>query len=217
MQDSQPTVNQKSPFSFSLLNFLLGTALLVAVISHVVASRQLNQVNAEVRKLRAELGFLNIEDPKKGYVIYVPQLEQNSYLFRIYLPPGHSYSRRFDLESKTQHGVSSNGGSGTIGESGEMTLLVKIFKNEAGEIQLAMQGLGSGSSMRFAKDSAIAAMSHSTRASTAPSKESKAFELGERVELLSLEVVKVGEPPAKDILKIWLEDTSAPPANVAGP
>ncbi len=125
MDETTSSPPARPNLSFSLLNLLLGSALLVTVISHVVASRELNQVKTEVRRLRTELGYLDIKDPKKCYVTNVPQMEQGSYLFRGYLPPGHAYSRRYSVKSNTQYGESNLGGSSSISESGELTIRAK--------------------------------------------------------------------------------------------
>jgi hypothetical protein len=63
----------------------MASALLVTVISHLVASRDLGNVRAEIKRLRGEMGYLEIKDPKKCYVVYVPQMKQREYLYRLYL------------------------------------------------------------------------------------------------------------------------------------
>jgi hypothetical protein len=210
MEDSKPAVKSNNRFAFSLLNLFLGSALFVAVLSHVVASRELHQIKAEVKKLRTELGYLDIRDPKKCYVTYVPQLEEGAYLFRIYLPPGHGYSRKYSVESKSKNGESKVGGVGSISESGELTIRAKFYRDEAGATRLTISGSGSTSNFNCALDSALASSSRGSTTATAPSNETKEIEPGDPIELLSMTVEKSGEPEIRDTIKLWLEDSSAP-------
>lgn len=213
MVESTATSNTRPRLSFSLLNLLLGSALPVAVISHVVASRELNLLKSEVRRLRTELGYLDIKDPKKCYVTSVPQLEQGLYLFRVYLPPGHGYSRRYSVKSKTQFGESIMGGSSSISESGELTFRAKIYRDESGEMQFAVSGSGSQSRSRFGPETAIGSASTSSTAATPPSNETREIAPGLPIELLTLEVEKSEDNKIRDSIKIWLEDASHPLAN----
>lgn len=213
MVESSASTSTRPRLSFSLLNLLLGSALLVAVISHVVASRELNTLKSEVRRLRSELGYLEIKDPKKCYVTSVPQLEQGLYLFRVYLPPGHAYSRRYSVKSKTQYGESSMGGSSSISESGELTFRAKIYRDESGDMQLVISGAGSQSRSRFGAETAIGSSSTSSTAATPPSNETREIEPGLPIELLTLEVDKSDDSKIRDSIKFWLEDASHPLPN----
>jgi len=201
-----PEIHPRSPrLSFSLLNLLLGSALLVAVISHVVASRELNQLKAQVRKLRNELGYLEIADPSKCYARNVPQLEDQSYLFRIYLPPGKRYELRNKLVSKTPFGLANSQGGGTIAESGELTVRCKLYRNEAGDIHISIQGPGMGAEKRIGGNSAFSVASKSIVAQTPPSDESKEYDPNAPIPLLTLKATSSDAPNVSDDFTLWLQ------------
>jgi hypothetical protein len=128
---------------FSLLTILLLTALVACGFTIWQLWREVRPLRAEVARLRAEVGQLTIEDTDKAYAIQVHTFDDDTWKWRIYLPPGRKYSlhtrsgnlpspvgitRNEWLEAVTRHGVGSSS-SGT-GLSGEYTLEAKLVQQD---------------------------------------------------------------------------------------
>ena len=79
----------------SLLTALLLTTIAGMALVIVQLFRQVEPLRAEVRRLRAEQGYLNIADPEKAYVVagFGEPLRFGAIgrIWRIYLPPGDHY------------------------------------------------------------------------------------------------------------------------------
>ena len=127
----------------SLLTLLLLTAIAAMAIVIAQLWREVGPLRAEVRRLRSEVGYLTIEDPTKAYAISVPTFEENSWRWRIFLPPGRMYAlneRSGRLPAPSQHpgdewfdAVKRHGsGSSSSGSnlSGEFTLEAKLIKQD---------------------------------------------------------------------------------------
>jgi hypothetical protein len=154
---------QTRPFrggpQFSLLTILLLMALVASGITIVLLWREVGPLRAELRSLRTELGFLNIEDPTKAHAIALQTSETRIWKWRIYLPPNVKYryacySGRLPDPQKLAgpawfdrviNGGVGSGISGTM-NSGEFTLEARLVKE--GE-QWQLRTLGSGGNGGF--------------------------------------------------------------------
>lgn len=77
---------------FSLLTFLFLTTIVAMAIVLMMQWREMGPMHAELRRLRAETGQLAIDDPQKAYAIAIPMVDDDTWRWRIYLPPGRRYA-----------------------------------------------------------------------------------------------------------------------------
>jgi hypothetical protein len=77
---------------FSLLTMLLLMILAACGITIWQLWSEVGPLREENRRMRAELGLLTIEDPKRAYAINIPTFEDDLWKWRINLPPGNQYS-----------------------------------------------------------------------------------------------------------------------------
>jgi hypothetical protein len=90
-----------SLFAAFLLTTIVGMAMVVAL-----QWREIGPLRTEVRRLRSELGYLTIDDPKRACAVSVPSFEDDTRKWRIYLPVGGQYSicsRSGNLPSRPGH------------------------------------------------------------------------------------------------------------------
>jgi hypothetical protein len=81
---SAAPVSKRPRWSFSLLSLLLATGLLLAVISHVRTSRQLEDY-------RAKSDALEIESPQRIHVRRMNHTNLTLWRWRVFLPEGQRY------------------------------------------------------------------------------------------------------------------------------
>jgi hypothetical protein len=79
----QPRISLLTAF---LLITIVGLAIVVALQWH-----ELRPLRADNRRMRDELGYLNIDDPTKAYAIQLKTLGNEAWKWRIYLPLGGKY------------------------------------------------------------------------------------------------------------------------------
>jgi hypothetical protein len=95
MDEPQPVSTRAWRPRVSLLTALLLLTIVAMAIVIVQVFRQLDPLRAEVRRLRAEQGYLSIDDPQKAYVVkgFGEPLRFGGIgsLWRIYLPPSEHY------------------------------------------------------------------------------------------------------------------------------
>jgi hypothetical protein len=201
---TQQADSAKPRYTFSLLNLLLGSALLVAVISHVVASRELGQLRSDVKRIRNEMGYLEITDRSKCYVNSFHQLEPGRYVFHIYLPPGHRYVRKYSITETLKGSDHTQTFASPITESGEFTLQVIVFRDRAGAPQVRMRGLGDDGLFPLGMNSAFAAPSNFSE--KVPSFSNLEIRRGDPFRLLTLHALKEGTANHRSIFHLWLEE-----------
>lgn len=68
------------------------TTIVGLLIVIVQQWREIGPLRAEVRRMRNELGYLLVDDPSRAYVIGMRSFENDSWKWRIYLPPGGKYA-----------------------------------------------------------------------------------------------------------------------------
>jgi len=93
------------PVRFSILTLLLLTAIVALTITVVQFYRELTPLRAEVKQLRDETGQLTIEDPTKTHAIRLPTENDEPRRYRVYLPPGRTYSLNYQVNRIPEQGV----------------------------------------------------------------------------------------------------------------
>lgn len=118
----------KSP-RFSLLTLLLlGT---IAGLSFAVwkLGSQVRPLKEEVKRLRAEVGELHIEDPTKLHAMQVETDNELEWKWRIWIPAGMKYKVRSADGEIPDEGFPGSGGSIYIRESGEHVIRYVITRD----------------------------------------------------------------------------------------
>src|SRR5258708_5153760 len=77
---------------FSLLTATLLITIAAMAIVIALLWREVGPLRAQVKSMRTELGMLNVDDPTRVHVIQIGTSEEHHNKWRIYLPPGGSYS-----------------------------------------------------------------------------------------------------------------------------
>lgn len=77
---------------FSLLNALLLMTIVGLTIGLVQLWKEVGPLRDANRRMRTELGLLNVEDSKLAYAISLPTFEDDSWKWRLYLPAGSNYT-----------------------------------------------------------------------------------------------------------------------------
>jgi hypothetical protein len=106
-----PSTYFKFP-QFSLLR-LVALVTIVALAVGLFASARRNarlaarnqQLAAENKDYRNELGIFEVEDPTKIHAIRVPTEDDEPQRYRVYLPPGLRYTRCYKVNGIPEHGV----------------------------------------------------------------------------------------------------------------
>jgi len=98
----------------SLAWLLTAMACLAVVVSHVstswrlrTAQQTIRRQQAGLRTLRDELGVFEVSDRTKAHVLFVRQLEDKAWRWRVYLPPGR-YQMKWAIDAIPQEGLSSD-------------------------------------------------------------------------------------------------------------
>src|SRR3954462_9081750 len=76
---------------FSLLTVILLMTVVGLTIIVAMFWREIGPLRADNRRMRDELGYLNIDDPTKAYAVQLKTLGDDTWKWRIYLPPGGKY------------------------------------------------------------------------------------------------------------------------------
>lgn len=203
-----PAVDRRSPrrpFTFTTVNLVLVSALLVTFISHIFASRELHELKAlekEVQKLRGELGYFEVDDPTKCYVVCAPQTEKDTFTFRLYLPPGHKYVWNSSYSLHESHPVKGDG---------MLNYSVRIDRSNSELLQLYEGGLGHWSAVPL--DSLKTSQPRSKQFFTFHPehyKNRRELKAGEPIKLLSIGFINENRPIKHDRIEIWLEEPGNP-------
>jgi hypothetical protein len=73
---------------FSLRGFLAMVGVIGLLISNTIAVRELSEIRGENRRLRDELGYLNIDDPSQVHVAAARSQDELQWRWRVYVPEG---------------------------------------------------------------------------------------------------------------------------------
>jgi hypothetical protein len=88
MDSSDSAVIGKLRFRFGIFDMFMLVTLAIVFASHIVTSRELRQIKVERRRIREEIGYLNVDDKSKAYIRPVPSTDPLTWKTRIYLPKG---------------------------------------------------------------------------------------------------------------------------------
>ena len=84
-------MNAPSRFQFSLRTLLILTISVGALIGLFITRVENAKLHEENHAMREELGYLDIKDPKTGWVRAVPVTDTNHFRFRVYVPRAGKY------------------------------------------------------------------------------------------------------------------------------
>ena len=99
---------------YSLRWLLAATAFLAVFGSHLNTSLNLRRAQqaiaeqqAELKRLRSELGIFAISDPAKAHVLFVSQPEDKLWRWRVYLPPQRRYLMKWATDDVAGQGLAT--------------------------------------------------------------------------------------------------------------
>ncbi len=76
---------------FSLRTLLVATTFLAMALTIVILAMKLFPLQAEVQRLRNEVGYLTVDDPTKVHAIRVATVKDGTFRYRIWIPNGGNY------------------------------------------------------------------------------------------------------------------------------
>jgi hypothetical protein len=91
-RDEMPRSENLSRWRFSLRTLLLLVVVVCIAIPMAIQTYKLYHAEAEIRRLRNEVGYLSVEEPGKVHVIAVALNEPDTWRWRIHLPRDVRYS-----------------------------------------------------------------------------------------------------------------------------
>jgi hypothetical protein len=223
-------MNDASPPSrrlrFSLRTILLVVVIIALGVAQFTALLRVREVTAdnlrlakENEKLRVEAGYLEVEDPTKVAVLQLPQLDELTWRWKVYLPNGRWHARYRLREIPIKGGGTSRDSGSTVLDGGsEVLVAASVRRGVNGKWQFVTQ-FGESSSRNGLGDDhrLVNTDGHSGHHSSSPGLGKVAtFEPTKTIELLRLrtdDVVKTAPnssttkqamEPTDGIL-IWLE------------
>ena len=132
-------------FRFSLRTLFVVAIITGLVISHVGTSWRLHratQSNVDLvgqnHALRRELGYFEIEDPSKVYVLNLPTLEAYTWRWRMHVPNDHELNVHYAFNEIPEKGLPKPDGSSGLWAEGEVLLTVIIRKDHEGKWALSV-------------------------------------------------------------------------------
>jgi hypothetical protein len=114
---------------FSIRTLLVVTAFIACGITIWQLQRVVGPLKAEVKRLRDEVGVLNIEDETKVHAIQVRTNDELRWKWRLWIPPGRKYVLRTAGGMVPKTGFPSEGGTISIYNEGEMWVEFKIMRD----------------------------------------------------------------------------------------
>ena len=209
MTDEKPKSTKRWRPRLSLLTALLFTALVACGVTIWQLWREVGPLRAENRRMRTAGGRLTIDDPKMAYGISVPTFEDDTWKWRIYLPPGGKFSlnnRSGHLPHSSQHpdktawfdAVRKDGvGSSWSGSpfEGEFMLEARILKESNGWVLVTRstklgdgnRTAGGGKTSIYQPSDDWLADLRSRMTSSDVAADQKSFEFGQPIMLLHIQ------------------------------
>lgn len=105
------------PLWYTLRTLMITTLVICLAISHWHTSRRLADSEAQLRRLRDELGYLSIDDKTKVHAVALDEDEPNTWRWRLFIPKGHRYKWNIACEDIPRN--SPPKGEGIVGISNE--------------------------------------------------------------------------------------------------
>ncbi|QDU57147.1 hypothetical protein [Aeoliella mucimassa] len=206
MLDSQPTSRS---FRFSLLTLVLLTTIVALGIAVAQLYWEVAPLRDEVKRLRAEVGELDITDKTKVHAVGVVTDNQLRWKWRVWVPEGANYVARGFGEDIPAQGYPDTGATITLSQPGEHVLEWGIEydpRSERWEGRLKVRGSSAGSDPQPWVDWS----SRSTSSSGVGTRTTRVYDAGERVELMRLRCTNDDNTPASPDdpvpgFLIWIE------------
>lgn len=131
----------KKRFQFSLLSLLCIVIALGATMGFVFSRWETNRLLVENRKLREELGVLNIDDPTKYYARSLPVNDTMHWRWRIYFPKHRQYMIKVQTAQIGEEGFRLSSGSSFSVEvdKGEYTFEAEARQGKPGWADIHIQ------------------------------------------------------------------------------
>jgi hypothetical protein len=87
-------------FHFSLRTLFLVAILLALAVSHFLTSLRLRRADLQLEQLHNEIGYLTISNRSRVHVIEIPTVEDYTFRWRVYLPPGRKFWANVAISDK---------------------------------------------------------------------------------------------------------------------
>lgn len=145
MTGELPSVGKRP--RFSLLTLLLLTTIVALAVSLAILYRDFLPLQAEVARLRKELGELRVDDPSKLQAIRVETDNELEWKWRVWIPEGTVYRVRSHGDYSLPRGYPQGGGTVYLREAGEHVLRYVIRRDSRddrwyGTMQAGPTGVG---------------------------------------------------------------------------
>lgn len=114
---------------FSLLTLVLVTTIVALAVSVGLLYREVGPLRIEVKRLRAEVGELDVRDKSKIHAIQVPSGSKLEWKWRIWIPEGITYSLRSSGGDIPKEGFPEFGGTMYLREPGEHVIRYVIERD----------------------------------------------------------------------------------------
>jgi hypothetical protein len=214
---------------FSLRGLILVTALLCAIVSHVLTSVELHQVRREASRLRDELGYLTIGDKDKLHAIALASEEGHTarrWRWRLYFPAGRAFRVCYKFSDLPAEGIPNDNYEFFTGAPGELTFSASVVREPAGDWRLVLGAKSDDDPFRQVRTQVIPEAPWLTDSgamswSQAGESTTESVGAGEPLVLLRLrqtrQVTTPGgatgsavDPKATDGVMIWIEEANQP-------
>lgn len=216
MSASEAGIPSSRRFRFSLRRMLLVIAVVVLALSHLLSSYRLFQANREIAKYRREMGYLDVSDPSKIHVVAIPSMEERTWRWRVYVPPGVDTLLRMEANDITPDGIPSAGGASL--PQGESIVELRCTEEQAGEWNVlcaAKSPLGAATIPEILKGAETDWLDHGwmRMMQQVGVEQTEQFDAAETITLLRLrssdQPMNQSTPPIARGLLVWLSPQSA--------
>jgi hypothetical protein len=198
---------------FSLLTLLLIVIASGAFLGLYLKQKEASKLRDEVRALREEVGYLDVDDPEKIWARVVKQKEIYHWRWRIYVPKDGLYTLYHTTDGIGPEDFPKHSNSKSMNlKRGEFKIEAEVAQTgESATLHMDYPGgvstIGLGTAQKGYDDW------NGSSTSRTLSEKSTAFEPGERVELLRLRAMKTISPTSKSTtagpspgLLIWIQE-----------
>ncbi|WP_425399821.1 hypothetical protein [Aeoliella sp.] len=193
---------------FSLLTLVLVTTIVALAVAVFLQYQELGPLREENRRLRYEVGELDVEDASQVHVVSVKKAGGYHWQWRIHLPKGHDWWIHLSRHAPKQGLPEKASSLARLGTGGEVTLIAEVLPAENGVRYLYLRSDGINSPFLEVEDTDW--LNGRTMIGTSITGEEKqiASDVDEPLALLRLESDKRGKPSDYDEgLLIWLSNS----------
>jgi hypothetical protein len=114
-------------FSLRTVVLLMGIAALLLVVWRQYV--ELGPLREENRRLRAELGALDVQDKSRLHAVQAPQPDEHTWKWRVWIPPGKHYRVAIAGAEISEEGFPKNSGRIELVGEGEEFLTYRIVRD----------------------------------------------------------------------------------------